>query len=207
MSVEAVELPSGGQEAATVFAMLDTSDPRLHIVAATPTRILTMRGTYQGDDFVMAGGTVGAETTSCIIGPADELPGAIAQLLLSLSEAASVPLTPRFFDQPVFVPDALVLAEYVRTGAFADLATALGVARLDRVPTWLDDLARGVSATFLVVVGGSQIPRIGTHLVGLPSGWGHLGDRDGALSMRPMNLDQLLAEVDDIALLAASLVP
>lgn len=207
MRVEAVELPSGGQEAATVLAMLDTSDPRLHIVAATPTRILTMRATYQGDHFVMAGGTVGADTTSCMIGPADALSDAIGQLLLSLSEATSVPLTPRFFDQPVFVPDALVLAEDVRAGATADLATALGVARLDSVPTWLDDLARGVSATFLLLVGGSQVPRIGTHLVGLPSGWGHLGDRDGALSMRPMNFDQLLAEVDDVTLLAASLVP
>lgn len=206
MSVEAVDLEAGSDEAATLLAELDMSVPVLHVVTATPTRIVTMRATYQGDDFVMAGGAVGGDTVTCLVGPAAALPGEIARLLQALGEAASVPLTPRFGAVHVLVPDALVLAQDVRAGALDDLTTALRVAALDTVPTWLADLAHGVSATFLTFVTGPSDTRMGTHLVGLPSGWGQLDDTDGRLSVGPKDFDQIQAELNEVTLLTAALV-
>lgn len=206
MNVEAVDLAAGGEAATTLLAMLDTATPRLHVIAATPTRLVSALATYQGDDFVMARGAVGGDAVACLVGPAAALPSEIGRLLTALSEAASVPLKPQFADIPVPVPDALVLAEDIRVGAFDDLSTALRVAHLNNVPCWLNDLAHGVSATFLVLVSGPQGTGVGTHLIGLPSGWGHLVDLDGELAMRPKDADQLLAELDEVALFAASLV-
>lgn len=205
MSVEAVDLAVGGQQATTLLDMLDSSTPRLHVVTATSTRIVSMRATYQGDAFVMAGGVVGGDTVSALVGPAAALPGEIGQLLQTLSEATSVPLSPRFNNLPVLVPDALVLADDVRAGAFDDLGVALRVAGLGTIPTWLGDLAHGVSATFLILVSDLHETRLGTHLIGLPCGWGRLRDVDGKLSMQPMDHDQILTEVEDVTLVAASL--
>lgn len=206
MSTEVVQLSAPSDEAQKLQAMLAVTYPRIEIVAATPTRVVSFQAVYQDDDFVLAGGAVGGPVVTCGTGPAAGLPGAIGQLLQALSAATSIPLTPRFGQAPVLVPDALVLAEDVRAGALDDLVTALRVAHLDRVPTWLSDMAHGVCGTFLVLVTDAQTTRIGLHLVGLPSGWGVLNDTGGALSMTPRQFGDVLVELNEVCLIAASLV-
>lgn len=206
MSVEAADILADGDQATTLRTLLAATDPQLCAISASPTRVVAMTACYDGDAFVMAGGLVGGPTVTCVTGPACELPEQLGELLTALSEATSVPLSPRFGAVPVPVPDALVLAEDVRAGAADDLIDALRVAELDAVPLWLSDLAHGVSATFLVLVTDATGTRLGTHLVGLPTGWGHLDDIDGELTMRPMDYADILAELDEIGLIAASLV-
>ena len=206
MSIEAVDIDAYAAEAAMVRALLAASDPQLCAIAATPTRVVAMTAGYDEDFFVMAGGLVGGSTLTCITGPACALPDQLGELLVALSEAASVPLSPEFSEQPVPVPDALVIAEDVRAGAADELAAALHLAELGSLPVWLKDLAHGVSATFLVLVTDMSGTRVGTHLVGLPSGWGHLSDRDGDLSMMPVSFEDIREELELIGLGAAALV-
>lgn len=206
MNVEAVDVDTCGADATTLRARLAASEPQLYAIAVTPTRVVAMTAGYDADSFVMAGGLVGGSTLTCITGPACALPEQLGELVVALSEATSVPLSPQFSERPVPLPDALVIAEDVRAGAADDLTAALRVAELDRVPLWLQDLAHGVSATFLVLVTDGSGTRVGTHLVGLPSGWGHLRDRDGDLSMSPIHFDDIRAELEAVGLRAASLV-
>lgn len=206
MSVETVDIRTDTPEAKLLRARLGSAHPRLSAIAATPTRVVAMTAGYDADSFVMAGGLVGGPTLTCITGPACVLPEELGELLLALGEAASIPVSPRFTERRVPVPDALVLAEDVRAGAADDLAAALRIADLDLVPLWLNDLAHGVSATFLVLVTDQVSTRVGTHLVGLPSGWGHLHDRDGDLSMAPVAFDEIARELEAVGLGAASLV-
>ncbi|MBO1754764.1 hypothetical protein [Allobranchiibius sp. CTAmp26] len=206
MSVDAVELTARGEDAPRVIGFLAAGVPQVRVVAATQTRVVSMNATYDGDEFVMAGGTIGGDTVTAMTGPAWQLPQELARLLAVLGEASSVPAVPRFATRSVAVPDALVLAEDIRAGGIDDLLTALRVAHLDRVPAWLSDLAHGVSAAFLVLVSDERSTRLGTHLVGLPSGWGHLQGTDDELSMRPVDLSEIRAELAEICLTAAALV-
>ncbi len=205
MSVEAIDIDAHGTDAMMLRALLGASEPQLCAIAATPTRVVAMTVGYDADCFVMAGGLVGSSTLTCITGPACALPEQLGELVLALSEAASVPLSPEFGEQPVPVPDALVIAEDVRAGAADDLAAALHIAELDRVPPWLKDLAHGVSAAFVVLVTNENGTRVGTHLLGLPSGWGHLEEHDGQLAITPLPFTDVLTELEDIGLLTASL--
>lgn len=201
-----MELTADSDEARTLLQLLRANVPQISVVAATATRVVTFEVAYFDDDFVMVGGLVHSNEIICVRGPAGELPGQLSTLLEALGEAASVPLSPLFGERPVPVPDALVLAEDVRVGAADDLVAALRVAEFDAVPPWLSGLADGITATFLVLVTDTRGTRTGMHLVGLPGGWGHLDEVNGGLSMMPMDLDDVLAELDEIGLLAASLV-
>lgn len=206
MSVEAVDIDAHGADSRMLRALLAASDPQLCAIAVTCTRVVAMTAGYDADSFVMAGGLAGGSTLTCITGPACALPEQLVELIVALSDAASVPLSPQFGEQPVPVPDALVIAEDVRAGAADDLVAALHIAHLDRVPLWLKDLAHGVSAAFLVLVTDACGTRVGTHLVGLPSGWGRLHDRDGDLSMTPASFEDIRDELEAVGLGAASLV-
>ncbi|UIJ35243.1 hypothetical protein [Allobranchiibius sp. GilTou73] len=205
VSVEAVELPAAGDEAARVIAFLGSAVPQVRVIAATQTRAITMNAAYDGDDFVMAGGVIGGETVTAMIGPAHELPEELSAMLAALGRATSVPSTPRFVGRPVPVPDALVLVDDVRTGGVEGVLDALRSARLDRVPPWLGDLAHGVSAAFLVLVSDEDRTRLGVHLVGLPCGWGHLQETHDGLSMRPAGLIEVGTQLRDVCLAAAAL--
>ena len=206
MSVSAVELSTTGDDAARVLGFLAAAVPQVRVIAATRTRVVTMNAIYDGDDFVMAGGTVGADTITAMFGSASELPEELIAVVTALGQATSVPAVPRFVAGAVPVPDALVLAHHLRAGGIDDVLAALRTARLDQVPAWLHDLAHGVSATFLVIVSDEGRARLASHLIGLPSGWGHLQDVDDVLSMRPATPSEISTELHDICLRAASLV-
>ena len=206
VTVDAVELSADGEDASRVIGFLTAGVPQVRVVAATQARVVTMNATYDGDDFVMAGGAIGGDLVTATIGPARGLPRELAAMLAALGRATSVPATPLFAARSVPVPDALVLGEDIRAGRVDDVLAALRVAHLDHVPAWLNDLAHGVSAAFLVLVSDDGGTRLGVHLVGLPSGWGHLEATDGELSMRPVDLREIDAALDEICLSAAVLV-
>lgn len=206
VNVHAVELFASGEDACRVRDFLAAGVPQVRVIAATRTRVVTLNATYDGDDFVMAGGAIGSATVIAMIGPACELPEELATMLTALGAATSVPATPRFAARPVPVPDALVLADDIWAGGDDDVLAALRAAHLDHVPTWLSDLAHGVSAAFLVLVSDEDGTRLGTHVVGVPSGWGHLEETADGLSMQPLDLGEIRAELQDICLTAAALV-
>ena len=187
-----------------VLRQVGVSLPRVVVAAATPTRLVLMRATYVGDDFVMIGGAVGGPKSTVSGGPARDLPVALGDLLSALGEAASVPDRPTFGAHSVAVPDALIIAEDIRAGAADRLAVALDIAELSAPPTWLHDLAHGVSASYLVLLLGPDGPQVGIHLVGLPCGWGHLRERDGELVMVPADPETVRADLARIAVHAGS---